>query len=197
VSTVTNDVDDIRRKMATIRRELHEDVRGVVATAEAATDWKRYLTAYPWASLGVAFALGFWIVPKRRRSPVSLAGMATQEDLSKVREAVETTRETVVKSVDKVAAGAEKHKKGLLGAGFALVTPLIWKAVQGYGMKFLEQWIMQQQMHAMHAGPQPDAPGGAPGQPPSGPFPGFSPGPQAGNMPRPGGPRRAGGPGAV
>lgn len=195
MSTV-NDVDEIRRKMATIRRELHEDVKGVVATAEAATDWKQYLTAYPWASLGVAFAFGFWIVPRGRRAPVSFAGMATQDDLSRVREAVESTRQSVVQSVDKVAAGAKKHEKGLLSAVFAMVTPLLWKAVQGYGMKFLEQWITQQQMQAMQAGPRPADPGPVPGQP-QGPFPGFGTGPQIGGMPRPGGPRRPGGPGAV
>lgn len=198
MSTVTNDADEIRRRMAAIRRELHEDVREVVATAEAATDWKRYLTMYPWASLGAAFALGYWIVPRKRRAQVSLAGVATQADLSRVRDAVESTRQTVAESVKghDVEAKTER-KKGLIGAAFAMLAPLAWRTIQGYGMKYLEQWIMQQQWQAMQAGPHPDQPGPRAAQSPfPGSAPGYGPGPQGGaGGTRPGGPRRAGGPG--
>src|SRR5947209_12012268 len=55
------------RSMARIRRELHEDVRGVVESAEAVTDWKHWIRDYPWASVAAAAAVGFFLVPKRRR----------------------------------------------------------------------------------------------------------------------------------
>lgn len=159
MSTVSNDVDEIRQQMALIRRDLHENVREVVATAEAATDWRRYLTMYPWVSLGAAFAVGYVIVPRRRRPP---AGVATQADLSQVREAVETTRQTVVDAARGTADEARKHKKGLIGAALGILTPLALRAAQGYALKYLEHWIAHQQTsQAAGAPPHPAAaPGG-------------------------------------
>lgn len=174
VSTVPNEVDEIRRQMAQIRRELHEDVRGVVATAEAAADWRRYLTAYPWVSLGTAFAIGYLVVPRR---PRPVAGTALQADLSKVREAVETTRQAVVEAPQE-KSGEAKRKKSLVGAALGMVAPLALRAAQGYALQYLEHWIAQQQAAHTHVGPVPTSP-----NPPSG-GPGPGPGRPAG--PRPG-----------
>src|SRR5438874_49626 len=118
VSTIPNEADQIRREMALIRRELHDDVREVVATASAVTDWRRYLTAYPWVSLGAAFAVGYLIVPRRRKK------VATQSDVSKVREAVESTRQTVVESAKAKDDDSKKRRKGLIGAALGIITPL-------------------------------------------------------------------------
>ena len=74
MATASNDIDSIRQQMAQIRHELHQDVRGVVVNAEAVTDWRRYYRMSPWASLAAAFAVGYLVVPKRRRkSPRDLA----------------------------------------------------------------------------------------------------------------------------
>ena len=164
-STMSSDVDEIRREMARIRMEMHQDVRDVVATAEAVTDWHRYLTNFPWLTVGAAFALGYFIVPRRKRTP------ATREDLSAVREAVEEARQTVVKRVGKAAAAAEPAaKKGLIASAIALAAPFAVRAAQGYAMSFFENWLAQQQeqMHAA-AGPRPSpgVPPGAWGPPPS------------------------------
>ena len=163
----TNDADDIRRRMAAIRRAMHEDVKEVVATAEAATDWHRYLKMYPWATLGVAFAVGFVIVPRRHHKTAD-AIAATQADISKVRELVETTGKKVVATAQAQAAPPER-RKGLIVAALGMLAPLAWKAAQGYAMKYLEQWIAQQQAAMLHTGPSPAQPG----------FPGGH-GPQAG-----------------
>ena len=184
MATVSNDVDEIRRQMATIRRAMHEDVKEVVATAEAATDWKRYLTAYPWVSLGAAFVVGYMIVPKRHKTAEALA--ATQADLSKVREMVETTGKQVVASA-KAQVEPAPRRKGLIVAALGMVAPLVIRTAQGYAMKYLEQWILQQQNAALQAGPAHVHPGfssgsGAqqggtgPGWPPNGPRRGSGPG---------------------
>jgi len=178
VSTVPNEVDEVRRQMAQIRRELHEDVREVVATAEAAADWRRYLTAYPWLSVGTAFALGYLIVPRR---PKPVAGTALQSDLTKVREAVETTRQAVVEA-PKEKGDEAKRKKSLVGAALGMVAPLALRAAQGYALKYLEHWIAQQQAAHTHVGPAPASHGPAAGGPgpgpgrPAGPRPGFGQG---------------------
>jgi uncharacterized membrane protein YkvA (DUF1232 family) len=174
VSTVPYEVDAIRRQMAEIRRELHEDVREVVATAEAVTDWRAYLSRYPWVALGAAFAVGYLVVPRRHR-PV-----ATRADLSEVREAVESARQTVVEAAMGKDEGAARRRKGLIGAALGMLTPLALRAAQGYALKYLEHWIAAQQMAAAHAGPPP------------------YPGPQGPPRPGPGrapGPRREAGPG--
>jgi hypothetical protein len=168
VSTVPNEVDQIRRQMAEIRRELHEDVREVVATAEAVTDWRSYLSKYPWLALGGAFAVGYLVVP-RRHKPV-----ATRADLSEVREAVESARQTVVDVAKGKGEGESRRRKTLVGAALGMLTPLALRAAQGYALKYLEHWIAAQQMAAAHAGPPPAPPGG----PRPGPGPGRAPGPR-------------------
>lgn len=193
MATVSNDADEIRRQMAAIRRAMHEDVKEVVATAEAATDWKRYLVTYPWASIGVAFGVGYLIVPKRHHRTAD-ALKATQADLTKVREMVESTGKRVVETA-KAQTDPPGRRKGLIAAGLGMLAPLVWKTAQGYALKYLEQWIMQQQAAALHAGPAPAHPGYPGGQAPQGGGPG-TPGGMGPGWP-PTGPRRAGGPGAV
>jgi len=164
VATVPNDVDEIRRQMAAIRRAMHEDVKEVVAEAEAATDWRRYIMAYPWVSLGVAVAIGYLIVPKRHKTAEAIK--ATQEDLTKVRKMVETTGKKVVETAKAQAetlAQAPPKKKNLILAGLGLITPLLLKTAQGYALKYAEQWILQQHAAAAQAGPSSDYPGGGPG----------------------------------
>lgn len=146
----TEDVEEIRRRMAQIRRELHEDVREVVAGAEAATDWHRYIRNFPWIAVGVAAGLGYLIVPRRsRRVP---ADLATHADVAQVREAVvEGTKKEVKKT----------ERKGLVAMGLALLGPVALRAVQSYAAQYLENWIALQQQQMMAAGPPPSGPGSA------------------------------------
>ena len=151
MATATNEVHEILRQMARIRRELHEDVREVVASAEAVTDWRRYIRMYPWASLGATFAVGYLIVPKRRRTIPH--GIATRADLDRVREAVEESREQP----------KAKSRKGLLGSIFGLIGPVAVRTAQTYAVQYLESWLARQMQQQRAAGPpplHPQAPGG-------------------------------------
>jgi hypothetical protein len=174
-SPATNDVDEIRRQMALIRRELHEDVREVVATAETVTDWRHYVAMYPWVSLGTAFAVGYFIVPRRSRS---IAEIATKADISKVTEAVESAKQSVIETTaEKVEP--RKKGKGLLSIVLGLAAPVVWRAAQSYLVSFAENWIAQQHMMAQtQAGPPPVTP-----RPPGGASPGRSTGPRPGSGP--------------
>jgi hypothetical protein len=51
--------------MAKIRSELHQDMRGVVGGAAAVADWRTYVRERPWLAVGVAFAAGYMLVPRR------------------------------------------------------------------------------------------------------------------------------------
>jgi len=139
VATATNDVDEIRRQMAQIRRDLHLDMQGVVAGAEAAADWRHYVRLYPWASLGVVFAAGYLIVPKRR-SVTRAAEKAAEAAVAKtkgVRVQVPTFETT--KTAEK-----EKKRSGLMGALFGMIVPVAMRAAQSYASHFVEKWIAEQ-----------------------------------------------------
>jgi len=180
VSTGTNDIDDLRRRMATIRRDLHHDVREVVATAEAATDWRKYISAYPMLSLGAAFAAGYLIVPRRRKpdAAAAMAAVATQASLSKVEKAVESAKQAVIETAQE-RAEPRKSRKGLITGALGLIGPFALRAAQGYAMSYLENWIAQQQTTVQaNAGPPPSTTARAPS--------GGSPGRSAGPPPRTG-----------
>jgi len=165
-----NSIDDIRRQMAQIRRELHEDIQGVVAGAEAVTDWRRYVRLYPWPCVAAAFVLGYLVVPRRHKS------------VAEVVEAVVP----VTQQLAKTPTVPKKEKRtGLVGTLFGMLMPIGVKVAQGYATNFLENWITQQAM----AGTIPGMPGGAVG--PAG-FAGPAPGPKSPGQP---GPRPGPGPG--
>ena len=152
LATAPNDIDAIRQQMAQIRHELHQDVRGVVENAEAVTDWRRYYRMYPWACLAVAFAIGYLIVPKRRRKiPRDLVDARRYD---KVREDVQEAKEPAKKAAS----------KGVLGAIFGMLVPVVVRAAQGYAVQYFESWLAQQQslLAGLGAAAHP-APGG-PGQ---------------------------------
>jgi hypothetical protein len=150
VAAATTQVDEIRRRMAQIRRDLHADVKDVVSSAEAVTDWRRYIRMYPWAALGMAVAVGYLIVPKRRVP----SDVATEGDVARVREIVKEAK------VEKKTA-----RKGMIGAAFGFLVPIALRAAQGYAVQYLENFIQQQQAAAgrpptEHPG-HPDVSGGA------------------------------------
>jgi hypothetical protein len=136
VATDLNDVDEIRRQMALIRLHLHNDVQEVVAGAGEVANWRRYVRSYPWAAVGLAVAAGYLIVPRRRRKvPADLARKAD------VHEIIQEVRES--------DRPEPRPRKSLIGLGFGMLAPLAWRVAQNYAMSYLDQWIVQQQQHAM------------------------------------------------
>ncbi|MCA9077888.1 MAG: hypothetical protein KDA93_22865 [Planctomycetaceae bacterium] len=55
----------IRHEMDRIRGNLPADVDGLMSNAQQLVDWRHYVQTYPWASLGVATALGYFAVPRK------------------------------------------------------------------------------------------------------------------------------------
>lgn len=168
MATAINDADEIRLQMAQIRRELHSDVREVVATAEAVTDWRRYIRMYPWAAVGAALALGYFVVPRRHKAvPVPLL---TPADMAEVHETIEKNKATTHES--------DQKGKGLVGMAIGFLGPIAVRAAQGYAAQYLEQWLEQQQQQQQQQAARPsrspspgssERTGGAAGRPPSTP----------------------------
>jgi hypothetical protein len=155
-----------------------------VEGAEEVTDWRRYIRMYPWAAVGTAAAVGYLIVPRRRRSVPR--DVARQADVAEVREELKLAREPEREE--------KKRRKSLIAAAFGMVAPLAWRAAQNYAMGYLEQWIAQQQQKYMAAAGPPPGTGQSTGRPGQGPSrPGGTP-PGPGTSQAPGGPGRPGGP---
>ena len=126
MATATSDVDDIRRQMAQIRHELHQDVKGVVAV----TDWHRHLRSHPWLILGATAALGYLIVPRRYKPTTQI-------------QAIPVPAESLAQTVHE--APKKKASKGLVGLAWGMLGPVAIRAAQSYAVGYLESLIAQQQ----------------------------------------------------
>ena len=73
--------DAVGARMQGIRCEIDRDLEDLAASARNMVDWKHYVKAHPWLSLGTAVALGFLIVPKR--STVIHSDLATLTELAR------------------------------------------------------------------------------------------------------------------
>lgn len=133
VSTVSYTSDDIQRRMAEIRRDLHKDVRDVVASAEAATDWRRYLTMYPWVSLGAAFAVGYLVVPRRQHAPSA----------TDITPGAEKQIRAAIDSLEKEPRPPKRRRVGVIGTLWSLAGPVATRAAQSYAAQFLERQLSQ------------------------------------------------------
>lgn len=65
MSTHSPHPDEIRRQMDVVRANLGGEVNGLVSNAQQLIDWRHYVRAFPWGSLGVAAALGYFAVPRK------------------------------------------------------------------------------------------------------------------------------------
>jgi hypothetical protein len=159
VASAPDEATEIQREMARIRVELHEDMQGVVAGAEAVASWHRFVKHYPWPSLAVGFAIGYLIVPRKRRSATRTGEAAAHAVVDEVREAVGRPR----------LAEKAKPRRGLFGMLFGFVGPIALRAAQGYAVQYVENWILQQAaQNPLAAGPFGGG-GPPPGSPPQRP----------------------------
>jgi hypothetical protein len=132
-----NDVDDIRRQMAAIRHDMHFDVSNVVSDVEEAFNWRSVLRGHPYITVGAALAVGYFIVPKRRRR------------VERKVAAVDGIQPFLGASVPAgyVPVRPEKPPKSLArkagGWALGLLWPLVSQSVQAYAAAWLEGQIKQ------------------------------------------------------
>ena len=144
MATVRIEADEIRRQMADIRAQLHQDMREVVDGATTAADWRSYSEASPWLAIGLAFTSGFLLVPGRTR-PRSLVVQPLAVDPTNLQKAEKAER-----------PGRLFVLRWLLGA----VGPVAVRAAQAYALFHLENLLAKQQTGPLPvANPRPAAPG--------------------------------------
>jgi hypothetical protein len=71
--------DEILEQMQTIRSALRKDAAAIVENAKLSVDWRNYVERYPWISLGIAAALGYLLVPRRRLRDSDVAQKVARE----------------------------------------------------------------------------------------------------------------------
>jgi len=111
--------EQIQQEMQHVRAELRDDVQDMVASARVLGEWRAYVRSYPWACLGAAAALGYFLVPSRmmviRPDAASLLELAKQKKLT-VKMDQFAQKPSLMRSLLGMAAGT------LMQAGVALVT---------------------------------------------------------------------------
>jgi hypothetical protein len=65
--TPENDADAVRKRMAELRRELTCDLRDVRTSARAMANPSFYIRKFPWATIAIAAAVGYLLVPKKKQ----------------------------------------------------------------------------------------------------------------------------------
>ena len=120
----------IRTQMRQVRRELGEDVEGLVDNAQVLTDWRYYVRTYPWLCVGAAAAVGFLIVPSRaqvvRPDPALMAELAKARKIVVTPNAEPPTKSTLAGSLGSLIGNA------LLHAGLTLVKQQLSTRVDSY-----------------------------------------------------------------
>jgi hypothetical protein len=128
--STTAEITEIQRRMAQIRRELHEDVRSAVEGAQSLTDWRSHVRHHPWLTLGAATALGYFIVPRRREEPAP---------------AIVAVAPAAAPAMSQADLAAPKKKRwGIIGTAAGLLVPIAVRAAQNYAIQYLEKWIAAQ-----------------------------------------------------
>lgn len=134
MSNVSNDpeIDDIRKRMSVIRREMHVDFQTAVQSAERLFDWKGYLTRYRWIALAVAAGVGYLAAPARRGKRIveSSAATATATGSPAPDENLESPRSESPKS---------RTKGEMIGLAFGILGPIVVRVAQSYAISAIER----------------------------------------------------------
>jgi len=155
-----SDIDDIRKQMAQIRRDMHLDVSQVVGEVEEAMDWRSVIRNHPYLALGVGLTAGYFVVPRRKKRRAERAAAG-------VRPLVEASMTPQYE-----APPPEKPRKSLgrraIGWGLGLLWPLVSQSAQAYASMWLESQLKQHLNLNPHPTPPEDdssSPRGGPGDP--------------------------------
>jgi hypothetical protein len=122
-ATSIEEIDQIRREMARIRTDLHFGVQQTVEGVRSLTDFTSYIRNAPWLSIGLAVAVGFILVPGRKRSE---------------------GREPEIRYLASNEEGRPRRRKGLVRTALGLVAPLAIRGAQHYAMERLETFLANQ-----------------------------------------------------
>jgi hypothetical protein len=127
-----DEADAIRRRMSELRRDLTGSVLAVSRDARAMTDWTLYVRRFPWATVAIAAAAGFALIP-RKKAVIS----PDQEALAEM-----VRKKQLRLNVDHKA----EKKQGMLGSIVAAAAAWAAKA----GMTYIGERMRTAAIHKAH-----------------------------------------------
>lgn len=134
MSTASNDpeIDEIRKRMSVIRREMHVDFQTAVQSAERMFDWKGYVARYPWIALAVATGVGYLVAPSRRGKRIVSSSVSTPAAPGSpaLEESLESSRSESPKS---------RTTGELIGLAFGILGPIVVRVAQSYAISAIER----------------------------------------------------------
>jgi hypothetical protein len=122
--------DEIRRQMQCARQRVRNEVEEVVQDAKQFADWRFYPRRFPWATLGVAAAVGYALIP--RRLEILSPDVDTLQELARQHRLVVENKP------------APSRKRGLLDA----VLSLTGRALLRAGVAYASQYVGKRFDHA-------------------------------------------------
>jgi hypothetical protein len=125
-STGMAEINDIQRRMALVRHDLHHDVRDAVKGAQSLTDWRSLVRSHPWLTLAAAAMAGYLIVPKRRSETPAVVAMGLP------------ISHPVAPTPVNPASAPQESRWSLIGTVLGLLTPVAIRAAQNYAAQYLE-----------------------------------------------------------
>lgn len=95
--------DRIRARMAELRSELSSDVDEVGRSARAMTEVGHYVRRFPWATVAIAVAVGYLLVPRKKQvvhpDAAQLAKLIKKNQVRVETGAVESSPKSMMKSL--------------------------------------------------------------------------------------------------
>ena len=157
------EIEQLRREMARIRREIHADVNVAARHLSNTLNWRGYVRDAPWAAAGAALGVGLlvsWMLVPRRRIQVVQRSQA--EASSRPPRYEEPTEREVEQ---------QARRKGLASMALGFLAPIALRVAQNYAIQFIEDRLLAPSSSPW-AGPSPEEEGrgfqpdqSAPGRP--------------------------------
>lgn len=125
-----SEIDDIRRQMAQIRHDLHQDVSTVVGgVSEVVTgvgevmDWRSVVRNHPFAVTSAALAIGYLIVPRRAKRVTQISPSS------------------IIAAPASVPAAPRKKPFRPMSWALSLLWPIATQVAQSYAMLLIENQL--------------------------------------------------------
>lgn len=137
-------MDDLQQQLAAARSALVNDMGGAVDSAKTLADWRQHFRAHPLVFCGAAAALGYLLVPRRRRAAPPMSVMPWPP------ESVSAAMNTAATNTAAMKAPSAAENGSVLKALLLMAATNVAREAAGFAARRGQDWL-QQQFQAMAA----------------------------------------------
>ena len=128
-----SEIRTMRQSSSRVRQRLEDDVDHLKDQAHELFDWKHYVRKHPFAAISIAFAAGYFLVPRRRDSAatcvnaetISAADSTPMVEPSPAKSQVRVVGESLLRSA--LLITGQRIVQGILDHAFESSKPTIRK----------------------------------------------------------------------